>query len=185
MAPKMVDLSGQKFGNWEALSPVPTQDRSPSKWLCRCVCGTVREVFRVTLMRRKCRGCGCVGKSPLRPYEALYNAFNNRTRRDVAISYEEFVKFTCEKTCHYCGSYIAWAKCHTSKNGSAYNLDRKDNDLGYTVENCVVCCKRCNSAKSDHFTYEEWVEIGDLIRRQNNRKITPEKLRRSLLGKIA
>ena len=46
---------------------------------------------------------------------------------------------------------------------TAYNLDRKDSIKGYTKENCVVCCKRCNRAKSNLFSYEEWLEIGKFI----------------------
>jgi hypothetical protein len=38
----------------------------------------------------------------------------------------------------------------------AYQLDRKDNALGYSVDNCVVCCHRCNDAKSNGYDYEEW-----------------------------
>lgn len=48
--------------------------------------------------------------------------------------------------------------------GCAYYLDRKDSFEGYSVENCVVCCSRCNQAKSNFFTYEQWVEIGKVIK---------------------
>ncbi len=31
-----------------------------------------------------------------------------------------------------------------------YNgIDRLDNALGYTLDNCVPCCKRCNQAKNN------------------------------------
>lgn len=37
-----------------------------------------------------------------------------------------------------------------------YNgIDRKNNDLGYSVENSVTCCKVCNMAKRA-MPYEEW-----------------------------
>ena len=35
-----------------------------------------------------------------------------------------------------------------------YNLDRKDNSIGYSKNNCVVCCSTCNYIKGDKFTYE-------------------------------
>jgi hypothetical protein len=28
-------------------------------------------------------------------------------------------------------------------------LDRQDNELGHSLENCKPCCKRCNCVKSD------------------------------------
>jgi hypothetical protein len=181
MARKMIDLAGQHFGNWLVLYPMkPAGTHGVRKWMCRCVCGKEREVFTGTLKLHKCRGCGCVSPSPLRPYEALYNQFSYKARRDVQFSYEEFLKFVEQKECHYCGTTITWAKYDTNKNGVAYNLDRKDNALGYTFENCAVCCKRCNAGKSDKFSYEDWVEIGDLIRRQRDRKLLLE--RRNSVG---
>lgn len=43
-------------------------------------------------------------------------------------------------------------------------LDRKDNDIGYTLDNVVPCCTRCNTIKSDYWSYEEMVEIGKLFK---------------------
>lgn len=74
------------------------------------------------------------------------------------------MEFTTNKNCHYCGADIFWAEYNTNTNGSNYNLDRKDNAIGYSKENCVACCGRCNESKSNHFTYEQFVQIGDLIR---------------------
>jgi hypothetical protein len=51
------------------------------------------------------------------------------------------------------------------KGARGYNLDRKDSSVGYVISNLVVCCKRCNLSKADRFTYEEWVEIGKVIRK--------------------
>lgn len=50
--------------------------------------------------------------------------------------------------CHYCGS----------KPGSNYGgIDRKDNSLGYHLENCLPCCFSCNSAKGTK-TYADFLE---------------------------
>jgi len=107
----------------------------------------------------------------LRPYEGLYNHFlretsANRLRKGhkpIAneISYEDFLGFVKIKACHYCLAPIVWLK-HASSlarrriQASAYNLDRKDDGLGYIKGNVVVCCKRCNWGKGQGFTYDEW-----------------------------
>lgn len=51
--------------------------------------------------------------------------------------------------CHYCGAIASNHSQHPDANGSfRYNgIDRVDNSLGYTPENCVACCKHCNVAK--------------------------------------
>ena len=47
---------------------------------------------------------------------------------------EEFNALTTA-VCFYCGT--------SGPNG----VDRQDNHVGYTVGNCVTCCKHCNYAK--------------------------------------
>ena len=42
------------------------------------------------------------------------------------------------KSCHYCG---------TIDTDRATGVDRINNDLGYSVENCVTCCTACNLSK--------------------------------------
>lgn len=65
--------------------------------------------------------------------------------------------------------FISWyreqpLKCHYCNRGQeALNfrlgLDRKDSTKGYSVDNIVLCCYPCNTAKNDIFTYEEFKEI--------------------------
>lgn len=44
-----------------------------------------------------------------------------------------------------------------------YNgIDRKDNDIGYVIENCVSCCDECNKAKRN-MLYEKWIAYLDRI----------------------
>jgi hypothetical protein len=40
--------------------------------------------------------------------------------------------------------------------GAGHNLDRKDSSLGYTKENCLVCCAVCNRMKLAQ-GYEEFL----------------------------
>lgn len=42
--------------------------------------------------------------------------------------------------------------CKKKKEGKFIGIDRKDNNLGYTVENTVPCCWPCNRAKNDQPT---------------------------------
>lgn len=171
------DLTTQKFGR---LTPLRIIGHKPIIWECLCDCGTIIPVCRGNLSSGNTSSCGCLQKIRVsesvrhRPYEALFYAFLRKSqrkkpslKRKIDLSYEEFVEFTGEKECHYCGAPISWAKFNPHKNGTAYNLDRKNNAIGYTKENCVVCCFRCNRGKSDLFTYEEWVEIGRCIRAFN------------------
>lgn len=39
------------------------------------------------------------------------------------------------------------------------SIDRKNNSLGYTLENICKACNRCNTAKGNFFSYEQFKEI--------------------------
>ena len=118
-----------------------------------------------------------------RPFEATYNAFAKRARYPITITYEQFFELTKIKECHYCGRPIYWQEYRNSLDtnkklgGNGSNLDRIDNDKPYTTDNVVVCCGRCNYAKGSHFTYDEWKQLGTIIKSWGNSrsyKITPQ-----------
>lgn len=74
------------------------------------------------------------------------------------------------RRCHYCRikeeDFIRiWGKFYGGKTrGRKLEIDRKDNQKGYTEENCVLVCPICNNAKSDKFTDEEFRKLGGVIR---------------------
>jgi len=49
------------------------------------------------------------------------------------------------------------------RRGLHLEVDRKDAKGSYSPENCVLACYPCNNAKSDVFSYEEFLQIGKAI----------------------
>lgn len=118
----------------------------------------------------------------LKPFEALYHVLLSEARRkekNTDLSFEEFLEFTKEKTCHYCCSPLVWTE-RINRSIEPYtgtNLDRKDNSLGYSKKNCVACCDLCNKTRGNKFTYEEFKKIGwamSLVRALRTGTITTE-----------
>ena len=138
-----------------------------AKWFCKCDCGNTHSVLGYVLIMGKTKSCGCMRYSNsghrLRPYEASYHNLRDHKNRGykVELTYEEFVKFSNTKTCHYCCAKVGWMPY----GDQTYHLDRVDNSGPYSVNNCVVCCKRCNYGKGRHFTYAEWMAITEIFRR--------------------
>lgn len=58
--------------------------------------------------------------------------------------------------CYYCGT----------QNLEMYgiSLDRIDNNKGYTEENVVACCGKCNRLRGDQLTVEETLELIQLLK---------------------
>lgn len=54
---KRLDLTGQKFGRWTVLKYLGDQ-----YYLCRCECGTEREVYAGNLRDGKTKSCGCINR---------------------------------------------------------------------------------------------------------------------------
>lgn len=166
-----IDLKGCVFSDWTATEFVPTESRD-AVWRCTCSCGTIREVALHNLKSGKSKSCGHVfystvadlfperskthirGRERTPKLDVLYDYYKGA--RDRGLSWdlipEEFY-FLAESSCHYCGVYDS-----NNRTGYLYNgVDRIDNLLGYSIGNCVSCCRWCNRAKNTS-TVEEFVE---------------------------
>ena len=164
------DLTGKTFGRLR-IDQLAYIKNKQAYWDCTCLCGTKKTVGRASLLSGRTSSCGCLlldilsKRRFLKPYEGLYKRLlrasqQTSTKRQVTVTYEEFLEFTKINQCHYCESKITWQP-HNAV--SSYNLDRKDNSGDYTKENCVVCCIRCNIGKNQYFSYDEWKRIGNFM----------------------
>jgi hypothetical protein len=162
------DLTGQRFGKRLVLGFAAFKSGKRSQWHVRCDCGQEFTCLNQDLKREgPCRWCGHRGPRPYRrkrPYEWRYNTAVNKARHAFLLSYDEFFEFTKTRECHYCGIGIDWGPAFGKKRSSGLNLDRKDNNRPYEKENVVVACRRCNYGKNNFFSYEEWKQIGNVIR---------------------
>lgn len=58
---RTVDLTGQKFGAWTALSRIDNE-----KWVFRCDCGSVKAINYQNVVRGASKSCGCTRKESAR-----------------------------------------------------------------------------------------------------------------------
>lgn len=150
---------GEVFGRLEVIDSV-----SPQRVFCRCSCGKETFVSEYNLYRGKAKSCGCAPKRTATPglasRNSLYSNYRaSATRKNLIFNLTrlEFHELTVQN-CHYCGK-IPFQKINNKYSGGPYiynGIDRKDNKVGYIKENCVPCCKRCNTAKSN-MSYEEFI----------------------------
>jgi 5-methylcytosine-specific restriction endonuclease McrA len=80
---------------------------------------------------------------------------------------EDFINwYNQEQKCYYCGRILEELKQdqrEKNKYKDKMSIDRKDNDKGYTIDNIVLACARCNTIKGDYFTEQEMLKIGKFL----------------------
>jgi hypothetical protein len=181
------NLIGQKFGKLTVIERVDKPNDSRHKdayYLCQCDCGGSR-IVKSSHLRKGVASCGCIRKeraSKLTKREfgqatrdQLFKTYKKSARtRSLEFNLEEeyFFKLT-KQNCYYCGKEPCNVVININGNGNyLYNgIDRIDNKIGYTFENCVTCCKTCNYMKMkltlDEFIihikniYNYWINKGE------------------------
>ena len=141
--------------------------------LCRCSCGKDFVTNLSTVKTRRVQSCGCLrGRTRGGEYKKrvpfttktrqddnraaytnlILNYYRKGARRrglDFDLTRDEFCHLIV-LPCRYCGG----APRFHNRTGSYLSpfpwngIDRKDNLAGYTKENSVPCCSKCNAAKS-------------------------------------
>lgn len=85
------------------------------------------------------------------------------------IDYHEYIGWfrLQPKNCYYCGSPLTNGK-HTKHKLTDMTLDRKNPNQGYSLQNIVLCCRRCNMIKGNWFTEQQMLEIANKYLRSSN-----------------
>ena len=169
MKGKFIDETGNRYKRLTVVSRATNSKSRQAQWLCLCDCGKNVIVLGSNLRKGQSGSCGClqIDGVSLEYGEAAFNVlFRNYNRRakkkglNWNLDKETFRKLT-SSSCYWCNIRPIQSGFPSGLNGSyIYNgLDRVDNNEGYTQENVVPCCKRCNRAKDTLSTLEfmEWV----------------------------
>lgn len=170
LKPRMKDISGLRFNMLEAISPTNERRGNNVIWLCKCDCGKDVYVRQGDFIRGNHQSCGCSKntfiseKRTLSPGEAAFNyvycRYKTMAKRRLLcfdLTKEEFMTLT-SNNCYYCNrepSQITHYKVRGSGEYIYNGVDRIDSNIGYTIDNCVPCCKYCNFAKNE-MTFEEF-----------------------------
>lgn len=169
MANRRVNINiGAKYGKLLVEEETTVGTRGHIRYICKCDCGNRFCTTSSRLNQGLVQSCGCLrkeqtkrmgenrkGKSNLEQGQAglnhLYNQYQNGAKKrhlDFNLTLEN-VKELSSKNCHYCGQPPTQIMNKESEKGKyIYNgIDRVDNKLGYSIDNCAPCCKVCNRAK--------------------------------------
>lgn len=173
---KLENLKGRRFQRLVVLDRSDNNKNGAPRWTCVCDCGTVIVALASDLKREGRPSCGCLKREKLSNSRKLplgEGAANNmyaqyrKSAKQRIIAFEltrDKFRSLIDKNCHYCGigptqhSYgmVRMATKNVNGNFKYTGIDRKNNEMGYTEENCVTCCKSCNYAKHNT-NYEQFI----------------------------
>lgn len=170
---------GQKFGSLTVIDLTQGIDRVQKKLdimaHTSCDCGRTHIVRLGSLLNgtcTRCKSCACRKRGDslrgVDPYwsnkiKVLYQYKKHAKTRGVSWALTDQEALTLfESPCFYCGSKgsntnVVRRKTLESRIWSYNGIDRKNSDLGYTMDNVVACCRTCNRAKAD-LTIDQFIQ---------------------------
>lgn len=152
------NLKGREFGR---LTVIDRADGFPHSWFCKCNCGGDKIARAGNLKSGNTQSCGCLVsevKGSRRPSVtkpgAAFRSLFYRYKKDAArrnysftLTEDEF-RILTSGLCIYCGASPSSQIKAWSGEVYVYNgVDRRHNEHGYHIGNCVSCCERCNRFK--------------------------------------
>ena len=72
------NLQGERFGKWVVINKSEQKLHGKTAWLCKCDCGTVRNVTQNNLVSKVSTNCGCVRKQRLSERATRHKESNSR-----------------------------------------------------------------------------------------------------------
>jgi hypothetical protein len=170
------NIANERFGRLVAMQPTSERKNSSIVWICICDCGNTCKKSVKNL--RHTKSCGCLEKenreywhniAPMKKeagianFNILFSSYKNSAKKrglEFSLSENEFRDIT-SRDCSYCGRKPEQYFKGNFKNGFYFHngIDRRNNARGYTLENTVSCCKRCNYGKHTMGEKEflEWI----------------------------
>ena len=176
----VVDAVGKKYGRLTVLERAGSNKKKNAVWLCRCDCGNLTKVTGTKLRNGHTQSCGCLNREMLGERntrhggrrEPLYVIWKNMRGRcsnkntPVYKNYGGRGITVCEEWCDY-SKFREWAI--DSGYESGLELDRRDNDGGYSPTNCRWVSRKANnnnkrtniviSYGNESRTATEWAEV--------------------------
>ncbi len=141
-----IDLSGQKFGRLtviERLFERRNHDYRSALWLCRCDCGNEVRTYAGYLKSGNTKSCGCLHKEAVTkhgfrhlPEYNIWRGMLDRCYNKETAAYPRYGGRGITVSDEWKESFEAFYRDMGTRPSEDYSIDRKDNDKGYSKENC-------------------------------------------------
>lgn len=159
---------GDTFGRLTLISRVGRVD-SDFIWECKCSCGLVVSVRQKSLANGKTKSCGCFqkeaakvsnkthGKSYSSEYES-WSAMHTRCSNPRQRSFKDYGAKGIV-VCARWDNFENFLEDMGSKPTPKHTLERKDNNLGYSSENCKWATRRDQNRNTSKTVWATIAEV--------------------------
>jgi len=136
-------LAGQRFGKWTVVSEVDERKHGQVCWLCKCDCGNEKVVASAVLRKGKSKSCGCYRESVKRthgmyqtPTHRVWSNMIQRCHNPENTAYRNYGARGITVSDRWRQSFEAFFTDMGDIPFKGAQIDRANNDLGYSKENC-------------------------------------------------
>ena len=160
MSKKYQDLTGLPFGYYTAIRQDGCNSKGVPYWLCRCRCGNEKRVRVYDLLNGHTSSCGCMKREKLSARSTTHGCWNEPWFPVYASmmqrcghweggdeyhlhNYRDRGITVCELWRNSPRAFGDWLLAHGWRKG--LQIDRIDNDKGYSPDNCRVVTPKENN----------------------------------------
>jgi hypothetical protein len=141
-----IDLTGQRFGSLVVIVAFGRYRRE-TVWECQCDCGKVAHAVASKLRTGRKRSCGCLQLATFaagNPTHGLsnsreYKIWKSMLRRCIAKTGRHYRHYGSRgiTVCQRWRQFVAFYADMGPRPSPKHSIERKNNDVGYSPENCV------------------------------------------------
>lgn len=174
------DLIGQTFNDWSVVARGRPRGAEGRQWLCRCVCGTEREISAYALRKGLTSGCGCRAAERVAAAQTTHGQSKTPEHRAWIAMRSRCNNPNTTKWHLYGGRGITvdprWDDFATfladmgPKPSKRHSVERRDGNKGYSPENCYWATpeqQNQNTTRNRFLTFEgETLTVSEWARRK-------------------
>lgn len=153
-----IEMAGRQFGRWTVVAYA-----GKKKWLCRCTCGTTREILGASLRAGVSTSCGCLRDENFHrrshgmykaPIYKIWSQMIQRCHNPKAAGYSDYGGRGIKVCQEWRESFEAFLRDVGERPSQQHSIDRIDNSKGYQPGNVRWATSRqqlCNRRNNRRF----------------------------------